>query len=125
MSFPRPKTELQRLQEEVARLTREAKEKEAIRNAKVALLRQKVQAVPTNFAAKHPILTFLAGQGASGAKTAAIETGKGLKETGKVALQGLKAFGKYAIERKAAQYRREGNFVEAERLEARARRIRV
>ncbi len=128
--------ELKKLEEMLKQSEKEremAREKLAI---KLKLIKNRMAVAPERFAANHPILTFITTAGGHLAKTGiragaiegnkiAKEVGKGAKETGKVLWQGAKAFGKYAMEKKAAQLFREGHPEEAERLMARAKRIRV
>ena len=117
--------ELQTLQAEIKKYKEERDRLQAIRAAKLELLREKVLAVHEKFKANHPILTFLAQHGYSGSQTAAKEGAKTAKRIGSALWHGTLKFAKYAAFKKAQQYRREGKIAEAQMLEERVKRMRV
>lgn len=168
--------EIERYRKKIEEANAERERLRKLRAMKIELLENKVRMYPERFTAAHPIITYLAGAGASGAsqgirKGAALtaegvkkgaeltvkglagalegarigagvgaeaakvggevlkkggEVGGGLLKTGATGLwHGFKGFAKYAMEKKAQQYRQEGNLVAAREIEARLRQIRA
>lgn len=139
--------EIRRLKIQVGMAKAEKARLEEIKRLKLEKLKNAVMKHPAKFAAEHPVVAFLASKGYDVGKgtvnTAFNEApkaaGKAVKTGTTIAKalgHGLQQFAKYAAYKKAQQYKREaeeaaeaararGDYAEAERLEAKAARIRV